>query len=61
MSKSKIKTPIHYKLDYDPDEPFKQVIFTLNQAGGVKSKIAVGVAKTKSIEFLFLQMHRQTR
>ena len=53
MSKSKTKTSIHYKRDYDPDEPFGQVTFMLQQARGVKSNIPVGVVKTKSIEFLF--------
>mgnify|MGYP005727043149 CR=1 FL=1 len=51
---SKAKRPIGYKgTTYDPDETFQRVNFTITQTGEVKSAIAVGVANTKRIKFLY--------
>ena len=52
---SKAKTPITYKPDYNSDDPFERVHFSIAQPGGVKTTITVGVAKEKSIEFFLAE------
>ena len=52
---SKAKTPITYKLDYDPDDQFEHIHFSIAQPGGVKTTITVSVAKVKSIDFFLTE------